>query len=1419
MPKLTKQIISKYIKTDCKRFLALSLYRNADDRELSKKYGMPAPIVARPSANIFSQAGKKAEHLIYDLINKEFTTKSIKFNKSVESREKLLKLLENDLEDKLFLIEAEFITDDLLEHFLNLFNSTLSNLEDKLDLADIRPDLIIRVIPQENTTYFEVLKDGRLKKVPTSDDRIMLSVVDVKNTEKSNSGYDAEVVLYSILLSIWLEYNNLNNKYLVTSLSGIFPAVLKVNAFTGEYESLLGKSIYDKYKEFIGYIEYVEFDQVAITLRKIIIEDIIPILEKPFSWDKLDWHISKKCGLCDWLAFEPWLSEENKKKIEDKHCHFYAINNNHLSQIPFITNGMRKVLENEHLNTIDMIKDTNGNENVYTKHSKLKIDSSIIPKRANSIINHSTYSNSKNIYSMPKGYKTFTNIFITLNFDPSSRLISSISTKCHWREFYPNYNERSQYPNKKNFPAKVFFTEEGNKENEAQMLFLFLNQLQEYFEYANNPDNNTCPQFQASNYHIYFWNQTQYEELKKLIGRHIGTILSNKLYKPLIWLFGTEQILEDYKNVKTPRVSFIQNIIKSNLALDLKFDYTLLEVAYKYTDFNKKVSKAFYDPFSDYIPKERLYEIWLKVKDYQDIKDKYRATARSQVEALQYIAVKLQKDFKDNIKGVPTDINFDIFNDFDGIKLLPTDSKLWYLHQRLNEEYSALDYEIDAYKDPEELEVYYKTIILIKPLTGDEKKDWLEQNGLDEWLYVYKTTEESKNTKIKDDSTYLSLGLISDFSFLSKTFGYICHNNSLDCYEYISLSKVQMKDILQMNIVYFDRINGIIALNFSHKSGKKSDAIKFLIDNSVIDMEQSLYLLENSSYRNSVFTLAYLKAIRTPLISHTSQEVLQAIGLDKDIKGKKTHPCTMAADVLWDAKALSSKLADIYRNEQIEKVYHTIIDKEANQPNPSQKEAILTSLKNKLSIIWGPPGTGKTATASILIKVLLMLMTNNKENKTILLSAFTYQACSELFMKLQEKLDHSFSHVGFYFIKSKNRTDFLEFQTKKPKWMNLNILEEKDDFKKLKLEVLGNSLNIIIAPTAALNNFYNDNESRDRNKKPKFEQIGKFIDYALLDEASQCDVASSLSVLYGLKQNAQLVILGDHLQMPPIHKIEPPKGIEYQVGSFLEYLIKRHSVVPIMLNINYRSLKKIVQYLTSLGYDNLEHHRTKASLTINPNAEDIIANNYKVKFNCEKLYQSVFDIEKEVMAITYEDGISSQANLFEAEIVASLIIEAYNKFYEKEKSLEEYNTWFWTQGIGIVTPHKAQKILISRLLYDLFPEYKLLIDKSIDTVEKFQGSQRKFIIISFGVGDPDIISEEEEFLLNLNRTNVAISRAEDKVIILISENLVHHLPDDKEIIKTSKAIKSYVHQYCNQVEQMIVQYLGTSKVLNFRYNC
>lgn len=121
------------------------------------------------------------------------------------------------------------------------------------------------------------------------------------------------------------------------------------------------------------------------------------------------------------------------------------------------------------------------------------------------------------------------------------------------------------------------------------------------------------------------------------------------------------------------------------------------------------------------------------------------------------------------------------------------------------------------------------------------------------------------------------------------------------------------------------------------------------------------------------------------------------------------------------------------------------------------------------------------------------------------------------------------------------------------------------------------------------------------------------------------------------------------------------------------------------------------------------------------------------------------------------------------------------------------------EAVGIVTPHKAQRSLILTELTALFPGVSRdIIAEAVDTVERFQGGERHTIIVSFGVGDVEIIQGEEDFLLQLERINVSVSRAMVKCIVILPKTLAYHLPSEKKTLKTAKAIKSYLEEFCNQ---------------------
>jgi DNA replication ATP-dependent helicase Dna2 len=92
------------------------------------------------------------------------------------------------------------------------------------------------------------------------------------------------------------------------------------------------------------------------------------------------------------------------------------------------------------------------------------------------------------------------------------------------------------------------------------------------------------------------------------------------------------------------------------------------------------------------------------------------------------------------------------------------------------------------------------------------------------------------------------------------------------------------------------------------------------------------------------------------------------------------------------------------------------------------------------------------------------------------------------------------------------------------------------------------------------------------------------------------------------------------------------------------------------------------------------------------------------------------------------------------------------------------------EEIGVVVPFRAQAARIRRgLRFDRFKRFPGLLEGlAVDTVERFQGQERKAMIVSFCSSDPLFMESLRDFLIFPQRLNVAVTRAKTKVILLHS---------------------------------------------------
>ncbi len=134
----------------------------------------------------------------------------------------------------------------------------------------------------------------------------------------------------------------------------------------------------------------------------------------------------------------------------------------------------------------------------------------------------------------------------------------------------------------------------------------------------------------------------------------------------------------------------------------------------------------------------------------------------------------------------------------------------------------------------------------------------------------------------------------------------------------------------------------------------------------------------------------------------------------------------------------------------------------------------------------------------------------------------------------------------------------------------------------------------------------------------------------------------------------------------------------------------------------------------------------------------------------------------------------SKTNFCEASIV--------NKLLSTIKHI--YGDNFSDKTVGVVTPWRAQIALIKKNIIDK----NIRENVTIDTVERFQGSEREIIINSYSVHSPQQMNNLESFNAEGidRKLLVSISRGSKQLIILGNRKVLENGKHYKEIINHIK---------------------------------
>ena len=233
-------------------------------------------------------------------------------------------------------------------------------------------------------------------------------------------------------------------------------------------------------------------------------------------------------------------------------------------------------------------------------------------------------------------------------------------------------------------------------------------------------------------------------------------------------------------------------------------------------------------------------------------------------------------------------------------------------------------------------------------------------------------------------------------------------------------------------------------------------------------------------------------------------------------------------------------------------------------------------------------------------------------------------------------------------------------------------------------------------------------------------------DYVIVDESSQVDLVTGVLAMSGAKN---LIVVGDLKQLPNVVTDKDKKRIKplsdsadiadeyrYENNSLLSAVCRVFPNVPrVLLREHYRCHPKIINFCNKKFYNN-----ELIIMTEDKGEKDVLKAYITSKGN-------------------HARGMYNQRQI--DEIKQTIIPElSQNKAHT---------------DIGIIAPYNAQ---VSHISEDLKDE----ID--ISTVHKFQGREKEDIIIS------TVDNEITEFTDNPNMLNVAVSRAKNRLRIIVSDN-------------------------------------------------
>lgn len=287
------------------------------------------------------------------------------------------------------------------------------------------------------------------------------------------------------------------------------------------------------------------------------------------------------------------------------------------------------------------------------------------------------------------------------------------------------------------------------------------------------------------------------------------------------------------------------------------------------------------------------------------------------------------------------------------------------------------------------------------------------------------------------------------------------------------------------------------------------------------------------------------------------------------------------------------------------------------------------------------------------------------------------------------------------------------------------------------------------------------------------------FDWVIIDEAAR---AQASELMIAMQSGKRILLVGDHKQLPPHYnkkhlKLAAKKLNEntniFEVHDFEKAFIKTNGIT---LNTQYRMVEPICKIISEVFYPEI-----KGGLrTGRPKSPEWYN---KLQGSMQKSVVWIDSSTDQYNEVSLNPGYYNEV---EVNLIKNSLQSIVNADEFLKKIIEEQPKN--SHPIGIITLYKAQKDKVESMISqtDWLQPIRDLI--KIDTVDSYQGQQNSIIILSL-VRDNSNFSQG--FLQHPERINVALSRAQERLVIIGSRAMWSKCNADSPLYKVLNVIEKY----------------------------